>query len=300
MRLFFRYDDYSEISNAPIDLAVIQSLIDAGFVPLVGVIPMIADINWPLGGGIPLRRISLERVKPLKFLSPYVEIGLHGYTHQAVTRYSGLFEFGDIVDLDRQIERLNDGKQILEDYFGLNVNWFVPPWNAYSGKTLNALKLCGFDGISADAAFGSVSDDLCFAPASGLVHELNLFESFASLNDCGDVIVVLHDYDFQESGSPMARISIPDFRQQVSKLRKCNVAPGRWSSLIGDSTWGSRRAKANQALRKQSSGFFRLLTRPGFSSVYWQENFAIKKAAQLETQARFFRKVLGLYRRIFR
>lgn len=298
MRILFRYDDYSEISNVSVDLAVLNALVNAGIVPLVGVIPSIADVNWTLGDHIPLKRLSVERVQLLTKLLPHITIALHGYTHQAVTRYSGLFEFGDAVDLSRQIERLRDGKQFLADSFGVKINWFIPPWNSYGATTLDALKQSGFEGISADAAFGPVSDDFCFAPATGLVHELNLFERFARRNSSGDVIVVLHDYDFQESGSSQARISIPEFKQQLGNLKKFQITPVCWSDLIGDLSWGSRRACANQVLRKYTAGPIRYLLAPGFNSIYWEEYFALKKCDRLNSLSNFLNNILTCYRKI--
>lgn len=297
MNIFFRYDDYSELSDTQIDLAVLQTLIRAGHIPLVGIIPLIADVNWGLGDNIPLRRLSQERIQRLKHFLPHVEIALHGYTHQAVTRYSGLFEFGDVVALSCQAERLADGKDFLEYAFGVDVNWFVPPWNSYGNNTLVALKQCGFAGVSADAAFGPVVEDLAFAPATALVHELSLFKRFAQLNTAGDIIVVLHDYDFIESGSPYAKISIPEFGQQLDQLNDSQVESGCWSQLANDPKWGGRRASSNQALRNQTTGLIRYLLAPGFNSVYWDEDFAFKKALQLTSQSVFLKKLLTYFRR---
>jgi hypothetical protein len=53
------------------------------------------------------------------------------YTHQTATRWSGLAEFGDAGTLPRQVERLLDGKHCLEDLFGCEIAWFIPPWNSY-------------------------------------------------------------------------------------------------------------------------------------------------------------------------
>jgi peptidoglycan/xylan/chitin deacetylase (PgdA/CDA1 family) len=298
MRILFRYDDYSEISNVSVDLAVLSTLIEAGIVPLVGVIPSIADVNWALGNYIPLKRLSVERVQFLAKLLPHIDVALHGYTHQAVTRYSGLFEFGDAVNLSRQVERLRDGKEFLENSFGVKINWFIPPWNSYGTTTLDALKQSGFKGISADAAFGPVSDDLCFAPATGLVHELNLFARFAHRNSLGDVIVVLHDYDFQESGSSMAKISISEFKRLLDNLKKIQISPVCWSDLIEDLSWGSRRACANQSLRKYTTGPIRYLLAPGFNSIYWEENFALKKCSRLTKLSSVLKNVLFFYRKL--
>jgi peptidoglycan/xylan/chitin deacetylase (PgdA/CDA1 family) len=300
MKILFRYDDFSEISHNEVDIAVLETITSAGFTPLVGVIPAIADVNWDLGSHIPLKRLSSPRIQLLKnFLPNKIEIALHGYTHQAVTRFSGLFEFGNAVDINRQIERLLDGKKILEDAFGTTINWFIPPWNAYGSSTLKAMKAAKLRGISGDATFGPTDNDTFFAPATCLIHEIYLLAAFDKKNVRGDAIVVLHDYDFKESGSPEAKISIEGFKQILENLKKTNIKKETFSNIIGDQKWGSARALANQSLRKQTNGPLQYFQRPGSNCLYWDKNVAQQRFTQSYQWGRLLKTFLNSYRKIF-
>ena len=299
MKILLRYDDYSEISNIGVDLAVFEAMVSRGFKPLVGVIPAIADVNWELGNSIPLKRLSQERINLLKpFVSAGLEIALHGYTHQAVTRLTGLFEFGDAVSFDKQVERLRDGKHFLEDSFGVAVNWFIPPWNAYGETTLRAIKACGFQGISADASFGPISDGLCFASASCLPREIPQVLACAKKNDQADIVVVLHDFDFKESRASERGISISDFGKMLDQVKDNQIKGCAFSQLVENDGWGVSRALANQNLRKYTTGPLRFLSHPGVVSIYFSEDAAKKKLAHFDFYSRTLKGVLGGYRKV--
>jgi len=297
VKLLFRYDDYSEIGNTTLDLAILEIIAEEGFTSLVGVIPAIADVNWALGDTIPLRRLSRERIGKLKVLVPCAAgIALHGYTHQAVTRLSGLFEFGDVVDISRQEERLRDGKHFLEDSFGVAVDWFIPPWNAYGVTTLNALAACGFKGISGDAYFGPLADGISYAPYSCLPRELSLACARARPVDNSAVIVMLHDYDFEESGFDVGVFTLAKFRTLLQMLRQSGVTAGNFSQLHADPAFGPTRAAGNQRLRKSAGSPARFLMKRGMTCVYWDDLCAETLSHRMESLDRISEIPRRLYR----
>lgn len=290
MKIFFRYDDFSEISNADTDIAVLDALVSEGFKPLVGVIPAIADVNWPLGSVIPLKRLSQERGRLLRRYSPgEIDVALHGYTHQAVTRFSGLFEFGDVVPLDRQAERIRDGKQCLEDLFGAEVSWFIPPWNAYGATTLRALDRSGIRGVSAGLS-GPVAECMTFAPFTSLPGSIDVACACCGSDGDSSIIVMLHDYDFKEADS------ISKFRQKLLTIRRSGFEGGGFSEILGALDWGATRALRNQELRKTAVGPLRFLMHSGIPSVYWSEQAADRLASTLRRRSRQLDKMVRVYK----
>lgn len=280
MNILFRYDDFSELSNISLDLEVLETLVICGFKPLVGVIPAIAEINWELGNSIPLKRLSKERINLLKpFLPNNMDIALHGYTHQTITRYTGLSEFGDAVNFDRQVERMMNGKKFLEDSFGIKVNWFIPPWNSYGLSTLKAMKGCRIKGLSGDASDGQTIEGITYAPNSCQLNNLNIAIANVKNNPNGNIIVMLHDYNFKESGNINSTISIPDFKKTLLKLSDLGIKGTSFSELLNQEAWNSSRAILNQELHKIAIGPLRILMKWRNSGIYYDEKTANKKLA---------------------
>ena len=297
MKLLLRFDDYSELSNSSLDMRIIETMLSADCKVLVGVVPAVAALDWEVGSDIPLRRLSRERANILKELLPHgVEIAMHGYTHQTVTRWSGLAEFGDAVSLQRQTERLLDGKKLLEDLFGSEIAWFIPPWNSYSSTTLQALRTVGFSGISADAYFGPLEEGLKFAPYSCLPRELTLACKRAQSNTDSVVIVMLHDYDFKESDLGVDVFDLAEFRQKLKTLQQDGVSSCTFSELIHDEAFGPSRASINQQLRKIANSPVRYLMKPGITCVYWGNSVAEKLSNRME----YFEKIAKIPFRLYR
>ena len=300
MRVLFRYDDFSETSSAGVDLAVLEAIVSHGFKPLLGVIPAIADVDWELGNAIPLKRLSAGRAQLLKrFLPDHIEIALHGYTHQTVTRFSGLSEFGDVVSHDRQLERMRDGKRLLEDAFGGKVDWFIPPWNTYGVTTLNAMKECGLRGVSADASFGAVKNGLHFAPQTCQLHGLAAALACCKADPSAHIVVMLHGYDFQETADASRGMPLSRFDQLLSRLKGSGVRGASFSEVLAEGQCSASRALANQELRKRTQGPLRFFLHPGISGVYWRETTAKKKLAQLEFWTRPLRALQSIRNRAF-
>ncbi len=299
MKLLIRFDDYSEVSNASLDMGIIETILSAGCKALVSVIPAIADVDWDLGNGIPLRRLSVGRANMLRNLLPDgVEIGMHGYTHQTVTRWSGLAEFGDSVTLRRQTERLLDGKHCLEDLFGCEIAWFIPPWNSYGTTTLQAIRSTGFRGISADASFGPLEDGLCYTPASCLPQELQLAVKRGKSDPAAAVIVIVHDYDFQESGLKANAMSLKTFASNLTEAKANGAEPSGFSEFQRNDVVDMERAAANQRLRQCMSNSVRYAMPKGITTPYWscrEADYYAAKVRRIESVAHL---MLNVYRKI--
>ncbi len=64
-----------------------------------------------------------------------IEFALHGYTHQRSEGSSGEF---DGLLYDNQLEKIENGKRILDKNLNTDVNIFAPPWNQADKNTIKA------------------------------------------------------------------------------------------------------------------------------------------------------------------
>jgi peptidoglycan/xylan/chitin deacetylase (PgdA/CDA1 family) len=169
-----------------------------------GIIPYVAAGDLPDPHPQEVVALSEEKAGTLKraVASGSVEPALHGYSHQTIRdcRRGGCTEFSG-ASYHSQMEKMSQGKRLLEDRLGTSISAFVPPWNSYDRNTLRCVEDLGFDSISADLR--GVTDSrssLKFLPATCGVPELRqAIDSARRSSDPEPVIVVLfHAYDFIE------------------------------------------------------------------------------------------------------
>lgn len=284
-KIILRYDDYSATSNGDIERQLFEAVAERDIKLIVSIVPFVAGMEWQLRGPIPLLPLSPEKVALFKEFSAYLEPVLHGYSHQTVSRYSGLSEFNHAIPSNIQVARLQDGKAYLEDILGVRITTFVPPWNAYTDITLDALKKTGFEMVSGDALFGALCANLAFIPSTCLLSEIPASLA-AAREDAGALIAVLfHEYDFIESGSPQASISTDEFRRILDGIVLQDVQFANFHDCsIG---FDMQRAKANQYLHENLQSSFRILLKRGSRGVYWSTEVAIRKGRFLS----FFNRV---------
>jgi peptidoglycan/xylan/chitin deacetylase (PgdA/CDA1 family) len=298
MKILFRYDDLSETSDLEFDMEIIEAMVNEGFKPMIGIIPSIADINWEIGNHIPLRKLSVERIKIVRqFTSKHIDLALHGYTHQAITGFSGMSEFGDGVSYKLQLDRLIDGKKFLEDSFGKELSWFIPPWNAYGVNTINALKEIGFKGISADASYGLTDDRLIFAPQTCQLQDLNQ-AIYCSKKDVDSyIIVMLHQYDFNKVNMDNNKMNINTFSTLLKKLKEQITSDSTFDSLLENEQFDASRARMNQEIRKLTQGPMRILAHTGTQKIYWGEKSGNAELARLIKLSKFMKMGMNLIKR---
>jgi peptidoglycan/xylan/chitin deacetylase (PgdA/CDA1 family) len=218
IRLAFRFDDPSRSSDHALERAILACF-RAASVPLTA-----AVIPFECGGDTP-RELTAEAVPHLVEAQRegVLEIALHGYCHRCLARLpdGNSTEFAGI-GAERQRAFLTEGKACLEGVFGTRVNGFVPPWNSYDATTLDLLAELGFAYLSADWALVR-EDDL---PLPVLPHTCNLAHlrgavsearQFASLDPV--IVVILHHFDFAESGSSEASTDIQRTAELLSWVR---------------------------------------------------------------------------------
>jgi len=209
----FRLDDYCQHST-DFDWKFINTFRDHGIPLTLGVIPyIVADIHDP--GPQKVDALSKAKINVLKpaIRSKMLEIALHGYFHQTIrpstesyTEFSGL-------NYENQIQRITEGKGLLERLFGVKVTTFIPPWNSYDLNTIQVLERTGFRTLSGGFyGPGKMSSKLQFLPATCEILELP--EAIAMARTMPDpspvIVVMLHTHDFLESGHPHGALLFAD------------------------------------------------------------------------------------------
>jgi hypothetical protein len=212
----FRYDDYSSTSHTDIEVRTIEAFRSRGLSLTVAVMPF-TDYeqagNVRNENGAPL---SASKAGILKSAieDGAVDVALHGFSHEAISRWSGLTEFKGL-DYTSQALRIEKGKNRLEDALGIEVTAFIPPFNSFDETTLRALETLGFTTLSAhldEEGYGSVTSRLRFIPATAGVDNLRVVvESARTLPDPQPVIVVLfHPYDFLEVDKALGSFALQE------------------------------------------------------------------------------------------
>lgn len=95
---------------------------------------------------------------------PGLIIAQHGVTHIPYVGHVKKMEFSLWEDVDQIIHKLEVGKKILFDRIGIDVTWYVPPWNKYGRNLVDALEKSGFESFSASTRLPFYSDKLANFP----------------------------------------------------------------------------------------------------------------------------------------
>lgn len=275
--IIFRYDDYCA-SDDPDRLLVDERILDIHSrygVPIVlGVIPeQNPSGDYPTA---PLiedeQRMTLLRTIMDQGL---VEIALHGYTHENLVSEGRPSEFTGL-PRDEQMKRIIQGKKSLEEWLDIEVDVFIPPFNTYDNTTLEILNQEGFRIISAGKSSAPEAVDLISIPYWILLRsiDINLLLKEAEKSESFHPIVFLiHEYDFFESNSRQAVISLDDYEQAVSRVSSSNNLYGTTFSQLADDQRSLERLRSATTrvivleynLRRFVPGFLR----DGFHRVFF-------------------------------
>jgi len=221
VRVVFRYDDCSARSSIELERRFVKVFANCGAQVTLGVVPFVVVGDWHELTPQPKLALPPEKIALLReaAASGHVEIALHGYFHQLWSSS----ENGEFAGLppDQQWQRLQRGKTELENKLEISVTTFIPPWNAYDGKTVELMKAAGFNCLSASLCGPFPSNSkIGFLPGTyGFQRLENAVRSALKLRRLRPVIIVtMHDFDFVESGSKEGWLRIADFGSRVEKL----------------------------------------------------------------------------------
>lgn len=224
--LHIRYDDYSTISPSRVDRGLIEVLRRIGACCTYGVIPSVTSGDWHVSGTGEEIPLDADRFAMLRdWLSEgVIDLGLHGWNHQS---HAGALpptpsEFAGL-SVDLQTDRIHRGVELLLRGTGHMPIAFVPPWNSYDVATLEAVQSCCISTISANLGGPSVaSTELQFAPITTELGDLRRATEVAISADDSDPIIglMLHPYDFHESGDDRSRYQLLDLERILVELKE--------------------------------------------------------------------------------
>jgi hypothetical protein len=216
IRVAIRFDDPSATSDRCLEERIIETAQLSGARICVAVIPSRRSEGRiiDLSASDVSHLIDAER-------AGLIDIAQHGHCHQprpASRRPQS--EFAG-VDPRQQALSIVSGREALETAFGKSVRGFVPPWNTFDVNTAELLSKSGFSYLSASTDTAECySSNLAYLPRTCSVSALPMvipaLRRFSAFDPV--VIAVMHDYDFEESGDPQARMDLSSFADLMQAL----------------------------------------------------------------------------------
>lgn len=239
--IFFRYDDFSALSPFRVDSELALLFHTHRMCCSFAVIPLVTDGNYrdPTPRGWLELDGSRRTLLRAAVADGSIEVVLHGLHHRSNGLGTPHSEFRGL-SVERQLEKLRQGRRLLEDVIARPVTTFVPPWNTYDEATLRALANCGFNCISANR-FGSVpgrSGSLSFLPITADILDLKIAIAGAQQSDDDEAVVgvLLHPYDFLESNDERGRLTLQDMDALLGWLRaQSNLEVSSLSEMLAQS-----------------------------------------------------------------
>jgi len=240
-----------------------------------------------------------------------VSIALHGYSHRNNSKDAT--NPSELVGLSKneQYRLLRSARLRLGAAIGAPVQVFVPPYNSYNSNTVDALVLSGFAVLSAGRSGPSDSSDILFVP--GTVYPQNLRSTISRIQKRdrveGDVVVVMHTYDFLESKEELPRfrkygpsprqISIGQLREDIEWLRgQLGVDVVSFAEALGSGTdFSGTRLMQNQRL--WASFITRHVLLPRASSLYPAPGIYISRRDAAALYQRQIWTAFGMYAGLF-
>jgi hypothetical protein len=188
MRYYIRDDDtsffttkkdldeaYSDIwKYGPVNLAIIPFTVKTENHGKVGLYNQIPEKEYFIGDNYEL----VEYIKIL-ILENKVNLMLHGYNHYYMPCDNKLYPFGipEFIYTKNQQQKIEKGKKALEELFGIEIKWFIPPSNALKNETIIA---CDKLGLNIPLVFDLKKrriKDLFICPLNLLINRLNKYNN---------------------------------------------------------------------------------------------------------------------------
>jgi peptidoglycan/xylan/chitin deacetylase (PgdA/CDA1 family) len=225
--IFFRYDDYSSLSHPAVDRGLIEIFGKHQLSCTFAVVPAVTSLYpWVQGDDQQELPLNAEKKSELRaaISGGSVDLALHGWRHLSnnIWGHPNPSEFRGL-PVDEQARILQKGRDFLADATGVAPTLFVPPWNSYDENTLKALEMSGFRGISANrySPGPEKTSQLAFAPMTTELDDMRAAVAAAhgSGEDAPVVGVMMHPYDFVESGDKRGALTLAQFEQELVWLK---------------------------------------------------------------------------------
>jgi peptidoglycan/xylan/chitin deacetylase (PgdA/CDA1 family) len=216
IRVALRLDDPSETSHRAVEAGILDALRSHGACATFAVIPFRMVDNQ-------LMALSTTRALPLieAAQAGVIEVALHGHAHARFHPESAIpSEFAGRPEAD-QDALITEGRSHIESVFGQSVIGFVPPWNSYDVATLSVLERQRFHYVSAGLNItDGYSGELKLLPLTAHLRDVPAALAEARrFHKAGPVIVVvMHHFDFVESGVDGGSIDLQGFAALLANL----------------------------------------------------------------------------------
>lgn len=227
----FRLDDPSAVSPIKIERNLIQIFSEHNATCTFGVVPYITlgDYHEMKSEGnslLPDEKISLFKEAAKKKV---IDIALHGYEHKTINDGSRLHSEFCGGDINQQLEKIKNGKDILEKQFEAPIVSFIPPWNTYDKNTLKALAQNNINCISSNRYQTVSQGEMSYLPITLELPDLEYAVEVArnSNDKSPSIIILMHPYDFKESGDKRAQYDcnhIDDTLSWIASQPDLNIA----------------------------------------------------------------------------
>ena len=217
IRVALRLDDPSETSHQDVEAGILDSLRKHRASSTFAVIPF----RMVDGERMALTR---NRARPLVEAADegIIEVALHGHVHvrqqpepASPTEFSGR-------PLTEQHALIEEGRMLLNQVFERNISGFVPPWNSYDLSTLHSLEALKFQYVSAGWEHPTnYHGGLKLLPRTAHLGDIPaaLQEARRFVQAQPVIVIVLHHFDFLESGSDRAIIDMRGFDAALKQIR---------------------------------------------------------------------------------
>jgi predicted deacetylase len=217
IRVAFRLDDPSETSHQGVETGIMDILRKYRASATFATIPF-RMVNGER------KALSNQRAHLLieAAREGLIEIALHGHVHvRQQPEPARPTEFSGRPQAEQQT-LIEEGCKHLEQIFNRRVSGFVPPWNSYDIATLHSLDALGFRYVSAGweqpanyrghLKLLPRTTQLSDIPAA--LQEARRFEKARPV-----IVIVLHHFDFSESGSDHAVIDMQGFDTALAQIQ---------------------------------------------------------------------------------
>lgn len=258
IRVFFRYDDYCATSDAVVDNGLIELFGKHGLCCTFAVIPRVTEGNYR--DPQPRESLALDDTRRQALAAAaqagIVDVALHGYEHRSNGLGMPHSEFRGL-EYAAQSDKIRRGRALLEAIIARPVLSFVPPWNTYDEGTLKALDDNGICCLSANR-YGPVIDTIDtmrFLPITVELADLESAVQAARASDDDDPVigVLMHPYDFRESGDQRAQVDLSELERKLTWLKQqSDVTVASVTALAtGSTAFDIARYASNQPLAQE-------------------------------------------------
>lgn len=225
IKIIFRFDDPSEISDHDLEIKILNLFIKYNAKICLAIIPFKKRINDETIWTITDSKIKhiIESVE-----IGVVEVAQHGCSHvdEGMNCIGSPSEFSG-VPYDYQARKIMEGRELLSSIFNTPIIGFVPPFNTYDANTVKILAENNYEYISAawdTPVFDKKRHDIVILPRTCTLRHINIAlkeaEKYKSLSPI--INVVLHHDEFDEHVHAKSPHNQPTFTNltEIEKLLK--------------------------------------------------------------------------------